>query len=392
MVPTILQIIPELNVGGAEKTVLEMTEALAKLGWRSLVVAEGGGMVEEVEAAGAVFISLPVASKNPVVLLLNALRLKRLIEREAVDVVHARSRAPGWSALLACRMAGVPFLTTYHGAHSQKTALKRFYNSVMARGDVVIANSEYTARQINRHHASCVKRLVTINRGVDLLKTDLAAVSPERKQLLLDHWGIDQGKRVVLMPARLSKRKGQLDVIEAVSQLKRSGEAGLFKVILAGGIEGSEDYYKELQDAIAKAGLQGVVECVGYCSDMPAAFAVSDLVLAVSSKPESFGRVVAESLAMKLPILVTDVGAQGELIRDETGCLGIGARAVAPGQPAALARGISELLQLSPEELELYGAAARAHIEENYSICRLKHQTIEVYKSLLRTKSNTDLL
>lgn len=388
MVRGILQIIPEMKVGGAEKTVLEMTEALTARGWRSLVVAKGGRLVPEIEALGGQFLAMDVATKNPIKMIGNIFRLKRLIEREEVELVHVRSRAPAWSALFACRLSGCPMVTTYHGAHSQKTALKRFYNSVMVRGDVVIANSAYTARQIKRYHGDHLRRLETINRGVDLERVNPSVVTNERKTALAARWGLKSDDRVIFMPARLSARKGQKDVIKAVGLLKKRGDISSLKVIMAGGIDGSEAYHQELLSDIAAQGLSGNIQMVGYCADMPAGFALSDVVLAVSSKPESFGRVVAESLAMGLPVVVSDVGAQPEIIEPAGRGSFHGAIKVSAHDPSAIADAIERLLVMNAQERAAYARDGRSYIEALYTTKQLQDQTIAVYERLLRVNGN----
>ncbi len=391
MAPTILQLIPELNVGGAEKTVLEMVEAIRAEGWRALVVSEGGRLVPKIEAAGGEVFQLPVKSKNPYQLWRNGQQLKHLIAQHGVDLLHARSRAPAWSGLWAARAANVPFVTTYHGAHSQKTALKRFYNSVMARGDVVIANSDYTALQIKQHHAPQIQRLETVYRGVDLEATDLASVRDDRVARLRQQWGIDGSEFVILQPARLSRRKGQLDVIEAMALLHQNGQLDDVVVIMAGAIEGNEAYHQEMTREINAAGLENTIKCVGHCSDMPAGFALSDMVLAVSSKPESFGRVVAESLAMGLPIVVSDVGAQREIVLDEGGQDLFGTVCVPPSAPQKIADGIDHLMSLTDEDRQGLQKGLRGHVAAKYSIETMKQQTIGIYRSLLGGLAATDV-
>ena len=383
MAPTILQLIPELNVGGAEKTVLEMVEAIRAEGWQALVVSEGGRLVPKIEAAGGEVIHLPVKSKNPYRLWRNGQHLKNLIVQRGVDLVHARSRAPAWSGLWAARAAHIPFVTTYHGAHSQKTALKRFYNSVMARGDVVIANSEYTALQIKTHHGAYIQRLETVYRGVDLEATNLAVVGDDRVARLQQKWGLYGSEFVILQPARLSRRKGQLDVIAAMARLKQQSKLDDVVVIMAGAIEGNEAYHEEVLNAIKVAGLENIIKCVGYSDDMPAAFALSDMVLAVSSKPESFGRVVAESLAMGLPTVVSDVGAQREIVLDNEGQELEGAVCVPPSEPEKMATAIDHLMSLTDEERQKLRKVLRQHVAAKYSIETMKQQTMGIYSSLL---------
>ena len=383
MAPRVLQVIPELNTGGAEKTVLEMTQALHGAGWHSFVACRGGVLVPQIEEAGGKVFPVGLKSKNPFTIWRNSHHLARLINEQNIDLIHARSRAPAWSALWAARKTGIPFVTTYHGAHSQRTFLKRFYNSVMARGDVVIANSDYTAQQIETYHGGYINRMETIYRGVDLEKNDLGAVALERQQGLRAQWGIGEDTYVILQPARLSRRKGQSDVIAAMADLKRQMQLNNVVVIMAGGIEGNEAYHDELQTQIKAEGLEGIVKCVGFCADMPAAFAISDMVLAVSSKPESFGRVVAESMAMGLPLIVSEVGAQPEVIRDERGGVFEGTYLVPPHDPQAIGQAILALQKLSVEQRQAYSRLARRHVAKKYSIETLKQQTMDVYRQLL---------
>ncbi len=383
MAPRVLQVIPELNTGGAEKTVLEMTQALHGAGWGSFVASQGGVLVGQIEEEGGRVFSLGLKSKNPFTIWRNSHRLARLIKEQNIDLIHARSRAPAWSALWAARKTGIAFVTTYHGAHSQRTFIKRFYNSVMARGDVVIANSDYTAQQIKTFHGPHIKKMETIYRGVDLEKNNLDTVSLERQQALRQQWGVGEDTQIILQPARLSRRKGQSDVIAAMADLKNQGALNNLVVIMAGGIEGNEAYHEELQNEIKAGGLEGIVKCVGFCADMPAAFAISSMVLAVSSKPESFGRVVAESMAMGLPLIVSEVGAQPEVIRGENGNPLEGTWLVPPFDPQAIGQGILALQSLSLEQRQAYSRLAREHVARKYSIETLKQQTIDVYKRLL---------
>ena len=388
MAPRVLQVIPELNTGGAEKTVLEMSQALHGAGWHSFVACQGGVLVPQIEEAGGQVLLLGLKSKNPFTIWRNSHRLARLIKEQNIDLIHARSRAPAWSALWAAKTTNIPFVTTYHGAHSQRTFLKRFYNSVMARGDVVIANSDYTAQQIETYHGAYIQHMETIYRGVDLEKNDLGAVSRERQQVLRAQWGVSEDTNVILQPARLSRRKGQSDVIAAMADLKRQGllnqgQLNNVVLIMAGGIEGNEAYHDQLQTQIKAEGLEGIVKCVGFCADMPAAFAISDIVLAVSSKPESFGRVVAESMAMGLPLIVSEVGAQPEVIEDESGGIFEGTYLVPPHDPQAIGQAILALQKLSAGQRQAYARLARAHMAKKYSIETLKQQTMDVYRQLL---------
>jgi len=267
---TLLQVTPELETGGAEQTTLDVAAAVVRAGGRSLVASRGGRMAARLEASGARLVAMPVHSKNPLVMIDNARRLAALIRREKVSLVHARSRAPAISALWAARATGTAFVTTYHGVYNAKSAPKRWYNSVMTRGDLVIANSAYTHDQILAKYAVDPSRLVTIPRGVDLDRFDPAKVPAERVETLQRAWGVDAGDTRVkfLLGGRLTRWKGQTLLIEAAARLRASGESG-FLILLAGDDQGRGAYRQELETAIATADLQDHVKLVGHCEDMP---------------------------------------------------------------------------------------------------------------------------
>lgn len=309
---TILQVVPRLDAGGSEQAALEIAEALVGAGASALVATEGGRMATAITDGGGEIIPLPVASKNPLNILANARRLARLIAERGVDLVHARSRAPAWSAFLAARRTRRPFVTTYHGAYGDPGPLKSAYNSVMGRGDRVIANSRYTADLIASRNPQARERIRIIYRGVDLAKFAPGAVSEDRLARLRSAWGVNKTQPIVLQAARLTRWKGQVDVIEAALLLLAEDRAGDGVFILAGDAQGREGYRQELEQLIA--GLSGRVKLVGHCADMPAAFALAQVAVVASTEPETFGRTSIEAQAMGCPVIVTDIGAAPETV------------------------------------------------------------------------------
>ncbi len=375
---TVLQIIPKLETGGAERTTVDMAAALTAAGWRALVVSEGGRLVPELEAAGGEHIHLPAASKSPLTILANAFRLKRIITQRNVALVHARSRAPAWSADLAARLAGVPFVTTYHGIYRAGNAAKRFYNSVMVKGDAVIANSEWTAERIRADYRRVPQRLAVIPRGVDLEVFDPAAVAPERIARLRAQWHTKDGDLVVLLPGRLTRWKGQSVLIEALAAMKRAGRLPRLIAVLAGDAQGRDSYAAELRHAIGDSGLQNIVALPGHVSDMAAAYLAADIVISTSTKPEPFGRVPVEAGAMGRPVIATDHGGAREtVIGDVTGML------IPPCDASALAAALERLIALGPEGRAAMGAKAHAHMREHFSRERMCADTITLYRELL---------
>ncbi|MGB5949144.1 MAG: glycosyltransferase family 4 protein [Parvibaculum sp.] len=375
--PTILQVIPALDTGGAERTTIDMAHAIVAAGGRALVASSGGRMLKELEAAGATHFEMDVHSKNPIVMALNVERLTRLAEREKVDLIHARSRAPGWSALAAARRLHVPFVTTYHSKVHEAPRIKVFYNSVMARGDAVIANSAYTAARIARIHAPDPARIFTVPRGVDTAAFDEAAVVPERIAGLHRRWKAGgQGRVVFLLAARVTRWKGQAVAVEAAAKLKAAGVEN-FELLLAGDAQGRDAYVNELEARIAREGLGEIVRIVGHCDDMPAAYALSDVVLAPSIEAEPFGRASVEAQAMGRPVIVSDAGGQRETVNAETGL------AVPPGDATALAAAMRRLIDLGAEGRRAMGARGRAHARAHYSLEAMSRATLAVYAQLI---------
>lgn len=386
--PTILQIIPELDTGGAELSAIEIADAIVRTGGRALVLSEGGRLAPRIAASGGEFVPFAAATKNPVRLLWNAHAIRRMIESEGVDLVHARSRAPAWSALIAARRAGVPFVTTYHGAYNEKTRLKRAYNAVMAKGDIVIANSLYTKRLIETRYGTPADRIRVIYRGVDGGTFDPAAISEKRKAALRARWGAGSETRIILQPARLTTWKGQSTVIEAARLLEAEGRLGDSLVVLAGDAQGRTAYRQQLESEVAAAGLERKIILPGHVDDIPAALAMAHLAVVASIEPEAFGRVATEAQAMGCPVIATDIGAPPETVAavptvtsaEMTGWL------VPPGDAARLAAAMAEALGLAPDARAALGARARARALGQFSLDAMRRQTLEVYDSLLGTR------
>lgn len=376
--PAILQIVPRLDAGGAERTTIDMAGALVHEGWRALVACAGGRMMGELETAGGEWIAMDAASKSPITILSNAIRIKRIIARENIKLVHARSRAPAWSALIAARMAGVPFVTTYHGIYNASNALKRWYNSVMVRGDAVIANSEWTAARIQREYGPAPKRVVVIPRGVDTHVFDPAGIAPDRIMALHQQWKVKGGDVVVLLPGRLTRWKGQGALIAALAQMKDAGTLDRIHAVLAGDAQGRDAYEAELRAAVATAGLSDHVCIPGHVSDMAAAYAAADIVVSASVEPEPFGRVPAEAGAMAKPVIATDHGGAREtVLPGHSGVL------TPPGDARALATALEQMIALGDEGRRGMGAAGRSHILGRYTSERMCSATLVLYREIL---------
>jgi glycosyltransferase involved in cell wall biosynthesis len=385
--PTILQIIPQLDTGGAERSAVEIAQAVVRAGGRALVLAEPGGrLAPEAAAAGAELLPFPAGTKNPLRIVANAGAISRLIGEERVDLVHARSRAPAWSALLAARRGGVAFVTTYHGAYAETFALKRLYNSVMARGDAVIANSQYTADLIVQRYGTRRDRLEVIHRGIDPARFDPAGTSSERVAALRSRWGVDASARVILLAARLTAWKGQRVLVEAAARMKAAGSRG-WVVVLAGDAQGRDGYVQSLQAQVAQAGLDGLVRFAGHVEDIAAAYLAAHVTVVASTEPEAFGRTAIEAAAMGCPVIATALGAPPETVLAEPAVASEAATGwlVPAGDPAALAQGLASALALDSGDRAAMGRRARAHVAARFTVEQMQRRTLSVYDRLLGT-------
>ncbi|MCH6586730.1 MAG: glycosyltransferase family 4 protein [Proteobacteria bacterium] len=372
--PVVLQVLPRLVTGGAERGAVDIAVTLAEAGGTSLVASEGGPMEYELKRAGIAHVKLPLASKNPVVMYRNVARLVGLIEAHDVDIVHARSRAPAWSAAAAARRTGRHFVTTFHGAYEFGNALKRRYNAIMVKGERVIANSEFIARHIRETYKVDPARVRVIRRGVDLDRFDPERASAERVIQLANKWRLPDGVPVVMLPGRLTRWKGHRGLIEALTHLR---DVELLCVIV-GTDERRGAYRAELERLIARHGLGGRVFLPGHCDDMPAAYMLADVVVSASTQPEAFGRVVSEAQAMGCPVVASDHGgAREQVLGNRTAFL------FPPGDAAALADMIREALALDSGARERLAAEARAHVKANFDKVHMCAATLALYREIL---------
>ncbi len=402
--PVILQVIPELSAGGAERTVIEMAEAVTLGGGRALVLSKGGRLEDELTAVGGELIRFPAKTKNPAAILFNAALVARIIRERGISLVHARSRAPAWTSFLAARRTKRCFVTTYHGIYNQKGSVKAFYNSVMARGDAVICNSQYTARIVCERHPNAVHRVGVIYRGVDPDQFDPAAVTSDRVRALREAWGVAPGKRIVLLPARLTRWKGHQTLVEAAAHLHMKGECPDAVFVLAGDEQGRSGFKAELQSSISSRGLEGRVVIAGHCYDMPAAYKAASVTVLPSLEAEAFGRAAVEAQAMGCPVIASNIGAFPETIAPEPGLLapvGNAADHVAasspagetetrwlfePGNVSSLCESLQFVLSMDPGALEASCARGIDRVRRIFSKTSLQLQTLTVYDRLLGTQ------
>ena len=365
--------LPSLVSGGVERGTLEIAEAQLAAGFRAFVASAGGPLVPALEALGARHVTLPLDTKSPAGIWRNAGHLAAMARAEGIDILHARSRAPAWSALLAARRVGARLVTTYHGTYNEGFPGKRLYNSVMARGDRVIAISRFIAGVVRDRHGVGEDRLRIIPRGVDERRFDPTAVAPDRVAALRAAWGVQPGRPVVMLPARVTRWKGQSVLVEAMARLPGDAQA-----LLVGDAGAKPAFQEELRARIAALGLAGHVRLVGHAADVPAALLLADVVVHASTDAEAFGRTVIEAQAMERCVIASDLGGPTETVEE-----GVTGWRVPPGDPVALAAAIGRVLAMSPQERAAAGARARAAVLAGYTTARMAAATIAVYRELL---------
>ena len=377
----VLQVLPHMGAGGLVRGAIDSAAAQVGAGWVALVASEGGHGVRELERVGAHHFHLPLASKNPIVMYRNVRRLQRLITEHKIDLLHARSRAPAWSALAAARQSGLPLITTFHGTYSHRSRLKRYYNKVMTLGDGVISISQHIADHVREVYGVSDDRVHVIYRGIDIDLFDPARVSAERVVNLANDWRLADPIPVIMMPGRLARWKGQKILIEALARLGRRD----VRCLIIGEDQGRHRYRHELEELIKKRDLTDVIYLPGHCRDMPAAYMLSDVVVSASTEPEAFGRVVVEAQAMGRPVVASDHGASREtIIHGKTGWT------FRPGDPEALADALRHSLALTSGERERLAYGAISHVRHRFTVESMRIRTMTAYRAVLAQTTLVD--
>jgi glycosyltransferase involved in cell wall biosynthesis len=366
----VLQVLPRLDSGGVERGTLEIADALVRAGGRALVASAGGALVPRLEALGARHVTLPLATKSPAGIWRNAAALAALVREEGIAILHARSRAPAWSAWLAARRTGAHFVTTYHGTYNEGLPGKRLYNSVMARGERVIAISRFIADHLRARHGTDPARIRLIPRGVDPVLFDPDRVDPARLAALRAAWDLPDGRPVVMLPARVTRWKGQGVLVEAMARLPGDALA-----LLVGDAQGRTGFLDELRGRIESLGLAGRVRLVGHTEDMPAALLLADVVVHASTDAEAFGRTVIEAQAMERCVIASDLGGPTETVEQ-----GVTGWRTPPGDAVALAEAIARALALPAQDRAAMGARARDAVLAGYTTARMQAATLAVYR------------
>lgn len=380
---TVLQIIPDLQPSAAARATIDIAAALNRIGANALVACQGGGMVSELQAMGGVFVPFPAHAKNPLGMALNMRRLAQLIKTERIDIVHARSRAPAWAAYGATRLTKTPFITSFQGVYAGGSAFYARYNSIMARGDAILADSGFAAGMIAKLYPATAAKIRIVHRSVDCKIFAPNAIAPARVQAVRREWRVAPDERVVFLPEGARASGEHKLLMETARILTAQGLTGT-KFILAGEGPDGGARAKDIDRSIAKAGLQDqdfFVRRAGACADLPAALLAAAIVVAPSPRLEALPAIAIEAQAMGTPVIVADAGAASETVLappEIEASRRTGWRAPS-GDARALAKAVIEILNLGATARDQLSLRARAHVETNFSIERACAATLDAY-------------
>ena len=377
----VLQVIPKLGYGGAETGCYDIAHYLPENDCGSYIVTSGGELLKFIDKKKVKIIKLPVHSKNPLIIFINFLALIWVILINNISIVHARSRAPAWSCLLAAKITGRKFVTTFHGTYNFNSKIKKFYNSVMVRSDLIIAGSNFIFSHIKENYTKYLdakKKLLVIFRGINVDYFDPTTKLDSDEKKLLNEWQIEKDKKIILLPGRLTGWKGQEVFIEAVNLVNIELGYEAFYAVILGSDQGRDLYKKKLIRLTEQHRLINQVKFIDHCKDMALAYKVSDVVVSASIEPEAFGRVAVEAQSMERPIIASNIGGSNETVIDgKTGFL------FESNNPKSLSKKILKVLSMDEASLQSIGKEGRKNIIQKFNVEKMCFSTYSEYKRLL---------
>ena len=377
----VLQVIPKLGYGGAETGCYDLAHYLPENNCKSFIVTSGGELLKYVDKKKVTIIRLPVHSKNPILILLNTIAWIGIILFNNISIVHARSRAPAWSCLLATKITGRKFVTTFHGTYNFNSNIKKFYNSVMVRSNLIIAGSNFIFSHIKENYPKLIndkKKLLVIFRGINVDYYDPSTKLENDEKKLLQNWKIEKDKKIILLPGRLTSWKGQELFIEAVNLVNIELGYEAFYAIILGSDQGRDLYKKKLTRLSEQHRLTKQLKFIDHCKDMALAYKISDIVVSSSIEPEAFGRVAVEAQSMEKVIIASNIGGSNETIIDEkTGFL------FESGDTKSLSQKMLKALTLDETSLKTIGIEGRKNIIKKFNVEKMCFSTYSEYKKIL---------
>ena len=377
----VLQVIPKLGYGGAETGCFDLAHYLNENNCKSYIATSGGPLLKYINKKKVKVFRLPVQSKNPILIILNAILLSMIILFFNINIVHARSRAPAWSCLIATKFTRRKFVTTFHGTYNFKSKIKKWYNSVMVRSDLLIAGSNFIFSHIQENYSkylSSNQKFLVIFRGINVDYFNPKKINENDKNLLKKKWKIADNKKIVLLPGRLTSWKGQEMFIEALNNIKKNENNIEFIAIILGNDQGRKIYKKKLVRLAEQYRLVNEIKFVDHLDLMPIAYEISDVIVSTSIEPEAFGRVSVEAQSMEKPIIASNIGGSNEtIINNKTGFL------FEAGNPRALSEKLLEILNLSDVTLNGIGAEGRKNVKAKFNVEKMCNTTYAEYKKLI---------
>ena len=377
----VLQVIPKLGYGGAETGCYDIAHYLPENNCGSYIVTSGGDLLKFIDKKKVKVIKLPVQSKNPLIIFFNFLALICIILLNNITIVHARSRAPAWSCFFATKITGRKFVTTFHGTYNFKNKLKKFYNSIMVRSDLIIAGSNFIFSHIKENYDKYLntkKKLLVIFRGINVDYFDPSTKLDSDEKNLLKKWEIKDDKKIILLPGRLTGWKGQEIFIEAINMVNIELGYESFYAVILGSDQGRDLYKKKLIRLTEQYRMTNQIKFIDHCKDMALAYKVSDIVVSASIEPEAFGRVAVEAQSMEKPIIASNIGGSNETVIDEkTGFLFESKNA------KSLSEKILKTLSMDEKSLKLIGVEGRKNIIQKFNVEKMCFSTYSEYKRIL---------
>lgn len=385
---TVLIVVPTLHAGAAEMGAVDLVRILTEGGHRAIVVSRGGRLEAQIAEAGGEYIYADVASKNPVIMMRNIALISRLVRQHRCDIIHAHGRAPAWSAYVAARLTQTPFVTSWYKGFREQNALKRLYNSVMARGDRIIAASDQLAELISERHRSACDRITIVPASIDFKLFDPASITIDRLDAMRRLMGVTPNDKVILVVGRMLRRKGHHVAVRAACRLKDMGMKD-FVFAFVGEDEGHSRYTGELWDEVLANDLAGVVRLIGPVDDLPASYAVASVVVSAAIQQEGLQRAILEGQAMERPVVASDLGAGPEIVLappavPEERMTGLRFSA---GDDAALAAALVRLFAMSSSQHREIGLRGRQWVTTHFDPASVKEQTLKLYRELAQTKN-----
>jgi len=377
----VLQVIPKLGYGGAETGCYDIAHYLPENNCKSFIVTSGGELIKFINKKKVKLIRLPVQSKNPILILFNSIILIGIILVYNISIVHARSRAPAWSCLIATKLTRRKFVTTFHGTYNFNGKLKKFYNSVMVRSDLIIAGSNFIFSHIKENYSeflTSTKKFLVIFRGINIDYFDATTKLESEEKKLLQKWDINKEKKIILMPGRLTTWKGQELFIEAINLVKIELGYEAFHAVILGDQQGRDLYKKKLIRLTEQYRLTNQIKFIEHCRDMALAYKVSDVIVSASIEPEAFGRVAVEAQAMEKLIIASNIGGSNEtIVNGKTGIL------FESGDANSLSRKIIQAITMDELSIKSIGKEGRKNIIKKFNVEKMCFSTYSEYKRLL---------